>query len=266
METAEEVDGDEEACDRCGDFAELTSYGESWLCTPCVGRLPAIQREPPTFVNVLVGSLTVFVRILPSAWAITLVVNLPYTVITSLYPAQGTLGVVLPGLAYGSTVGMLATGAILLMAHRAIQGEKAEPVHCLNIAAKRWVRVFSANLVAGLLVAAYSLLFLVPGIVKNFSLFLALPIVLHEDVSTTEALDESTRRMRGHRAVAFAAACALLPIAGLYAALTFGLVLLERSLGSSFALTLTMQIAQEPLTILALCLPAVLYAKRLWPG
>lgn len=259
----DEADVDEDdACDRCGSFAELRCYDQRWLCPACVERLSAVERDSIGVSSVLSGTLFVVGRVLLPAWAIAFVVHLPHAVAVALVPELLRLPYALLGLVYGLTIGVLSTGATLAMARRAIRGEPLEPVRCLTLAAERWWRLCSSNLRVQLVTMIYFGLLIVPGIVRGLSLLVAVPVAFHEGFDAGDALDESTRRMRGHRSAAFIVAILLLGVAFvLGVAVLTAIVLVEQSFGPSVALTILAQSVFLPGAILVTCLMAVLYAK-----
>ena len=93
------------------------------------------------------------------------------------------------------TVGFCNAFRLLL-----VRGDREIPDNMYKIATKNyWHKVWSMFLM-GLFVALWSLLFIIPGIVKSFSYALT-PFILEEnpDLTANEAIDRSRAMMRGHK-------------------------------------------------------------------
>ena len=64
---------------------------------------------------------------------------------------------------------------------------------------EKWLNIFVANLIAGIIIALCSLLFVIPGIIMALAYTFATLIVLDTKLSGVEALKESREMMKGHK-------------------------------------------------------------------
>jgi len=131
--------------------------------------------------------------------------------------------------------------------------------------------LLGVRFVANLVTLLFTLLLIVPGVMKAMSLLLVMPIALHEN--NGDAMSSSTQRMQGHRMNAFIACCvAAAPLLLAVSSLVCVSVVLavaqnvdgtapaapsgfESVLG--LALGIVIPVTSLPLTLV----PAVLYAK-----
>ena len=253
-------------CERCGDFAELVDYDGHRLCADCMSRLSEIERTPPTAGNLLSDTARVLGRVGLPAALIVMCFDLPVVLLEVFVPDLPALVSTL----WGATVSIIGSGAVLGLAHRAIRGEAADVGAALSRAGERASGLIGANFLSSIVVLLYSLLLIVPGIVRGLSLALVLPIALHEGTDGNTALRASTDRMMGHRAVAFVAYLlwGSLGVAGLglYLGLSFlleppAMVVLPEAL--TRALLVGAGVLLPVFMLPVSCTTAVLYAKTL---
>lgn len=250
-------------CERCGDYAELVDYDGHRICEDCIGRLSEIERTPPTIANVLSGAGTVLLRVGFPAAVLVSILDLPLTLAETFLPEMPMFVSSL----WSATVSILGQGAVLWMAHRAIRGERVDGIEALRRAADVWTRLVVTNFLAGIQIFLFTLLLIVPGVVRALSLAIALPIALHEEPDS--ALRESTRRMKGHRAVAFVAyliwglAWLLAVGASMVVYVGADLAYFEMADAELVGVSLLIGILFPVLTVPLTCTSAVLYAKTL---
>lgn len=95
----------------------------------------------------------------------------------------------------------------------------------INVVKEKWLNILIANVLTGLIVAACSLLFVIPGIIMAFAYTLVTYLVVDTDVSGSDALKQSREIMKGYKMdyfifiLSFIGWCLLVP-------LTFGLILI----------------------------------------
>lgn len=95
----------------------------------------------------------------------------------------------------------------------------------INVVKEKWLNILIANVLTGLIVAACSLLFVIPGIIMAFAYTLVTYLVVDTDVSGSDALKQSREIMKGYKMdyfifiLSFIGWCLLVP-------LTFGIILI----------------------------------------
>lgn len=95
--------------------------------------------------------------------------------------------------------GPLGVGAMLIYT-TVTAGETAQLEQLFEPFKTNFVSALLANLISGLLIVLYSLLLLVPGIIKAYSYAMVLYVLLFEpELSAMDALHRSEELMRGHR-------------------------------------------------------------------
>ncbi len=253
-------------CQRCGTYAVLVDYDGHRICEDCIARLSELERTPPTVGNLLAGSLWVLTRIGPVAALVLAVAELPIVLLELAVPDLPTL----VSTGWGATVSVLAQGLVLHLAQRAIRGEPMDFGRAFRRVSEAGGNLIFSNLLAGLHVFVFTLLLIVPGIVRGLSLALVLPIALHEDARSSDVLRASTDRMKGHRLTALAAYFVwgsgwLLVLAG-YLAFNFFLELPEGAAipeAMYWAVAVGGGVLLQVLMLPVVCTTAVLYAKTL---
>ena len=102
------------------------------------------------------------------------------------------------------------------------QGTYADLMHVL----KNWrfaLKLVGLTLVTGILVSLWSMLLVIPGIVKSYSYSQAFKVMLENpSMSITEAIKESKKLMDGHKMEYFILDLSFIPW-GLLVAITFGI-------------------------------------------
>lgn len=253
-------------CDRCGTFAELVDYDGHQICEDCIGRLSEIERTPPTVGNVLSGSLWVLGQIALPAAVIVVLADLPVALIDTFIPELPFVST-----AWNATVTVLAQGAVFHLAHRAIRGDELDPMTALRRSVDSAGNLIITNFLAGLQIFFFTLLLIVPGVVRSLSLLLVIPVVLHEGEKTSDALRASTERMNGHRLTALVVNLvwsvvwggALAAYIAFAVALEFPEVGLNLSTGAINAILLAGALVIPVLMLPVTCVTAVFYAKTL---
>jgi hypothetical protein len=243
------------ACDRCGNFAELTRVGPRALCGVCLAR-------SDTSAGVLVRESW---AVLKTVWApvalILLCVHLPV--------AMGELFASVPfaiDQLHGTTFGLWASWTAQLLALRAYRREPLLPGDAITRTLRLAPRLWMTDLLAFLLIALFFVLLIVPGVLRALSYAVASLIILREGCRPREALRMSAMRMRGLRGAAFAAyLVALLPTALLF---TMAMIVADSPSPeegflppSSGPLEATLTLAFAAAFVPIYCVTAVLYER-----
>jgi hypothetical protein len=110
---------------------------------------------------------------------------------------------------WGFFVGTAAEMVVLHLAWQAIATREQQVAVGAAVSAvgQRLGALLGTRFFSNLLTLLYSLLLVVPGVMKALSLTLAMPIALHEGADANAAMAASTARMEGHRWTALFAYC-----------------------------------------------------------
>ncbi|MFW6050833.1 MAG: hypothetical protein ACODAU_06645 [Myxococcota bacterium] len=178
-------------CPRCGDFAELVPSGGTELCEPCLAR---IHDEPVTVGAIFKDAMRMVRQVGLPAAVVSIAFELPLVALNLTYGVPFLLST-----AYGSTVGVWATGAVMLMVYRASFGGRAAGGRSILDAAGAAGNLIFTGLLANAIATLFTLLLIVPGVLRMLSYAVVLPIVLFEGHTGLDALHSSAARLRGVR-------------------------------------------------------------------
>ncbi len=196
----------EHACERCGTYAPLSSkYGPS-LCAECIERTahPIVQTSA-SLGEVLTGVFQLLRVVgLPAVLLVTLA-ELPMSIFEFVVP---DVPFALSNL-WGFFVGTAAEMVVLHLAWQVIAKREQHVTvgAAVSVVGQRLGALLGTRFFSNLLTLLYSLLLVVPGVMKALSLTLAMPIALHEGADANAAMAASTTRMKGHRWTALFAYC-----------------------------------------------------------
>lgn len=98
---------------------------------------------------------------------------------------------------YSGTVGLIFVAAMVVAMIEAAEGGKRSFLRILGHGVSAWPNVFAARFRAGLWILLFTLLLIIPGIVKALSLCLVTQAALRS--GEQDALEASTRLTRGYR-------------------------------------------------------------------
>jgi len=189
-------------CPRCGSFAALHRWGSRSLCAECIERVRhPVESTPLTAGHLIVGVLQLLGPIAPKALVAVLLVELPLVALTLVGDPTGLIANL-----YGLAA-LVGTGAVIHLALCAAEGEQGTVRQALRSALRRWIGMLGAAIVSGLIVFFFTLLLVVPGILRALSYALVMPLIVSGEASGVDALEMSRRRMAGHRAQALLAYC-----------------------------------------------------------
>lgn len=111
---------------------------------------------------------------------------------------------------YSLFISIIADVAVLHLARQAITRDEPPSARvALGAATARYGTFVGARFVTNFVIGLWTVLLVVPGILKALSFFLMLPTVIHENVSGEAARSISEDRMNGRRGTLFAAMCGL---------------------------------------------------------
>lgn len=255
-------------CDRCGTFASLSPLRGQLLCEACTERvLHPIERAPMGTASLLSGVWEIWRVLWWRALLLVVAFELPFLLITALVPAAQAVD------RFSWFVTVLADGALILLVMQVIEGRTVSARGALSEVTTRWGAIIWASLLSNLIIGLFTLLLIVPGVLRALSYLLVLPVVLHDEGRGSDALSSSSKLMEGSRSHVFVTWLVLFlpPLLVLFAYVGVGLwlegVFTETpSLdGPSPATTALLDVVAPIGVVLALIplklLPAVVYAK-----
>lgn len=165
-----------------------------------------------TFGRVLGRSLRIFGENTLAFSVLVLVLHLPGLALTLLAGAPPAAGESRPGyellsLASGllnGLLGLVSAGALTHGALRSMAGRRSTPGELLAFGFRSFGTVFVVSLNAGLRIALWSFLLLVPGIAAACRFFVAVPAAVAERAaSSSESVERSAALTAGHRFAIF---------------------------------------------------------------
>lgn len=189
-----------EICDRCGAFAELFPREDGRFCADCLERLKRpIERGEITVGSVFAGTWMLMKAAGPKSLLVLVAFSAPFVAMLVAWPEHPTL----LGLAY-APVFLIVNVTIFGLCQASVEpGGQVQIGPALSRTVRRFWPLFAVDLMVAIAVNLGTLLLVVPGIILGLSFFVALPIVLHEDLRGVEAIGASYDRMKGHRLVTF---------------------------------------------------------------
>ncbi len=186
-------------CQRCGNFAKRARLGDRRWCLDCLKRADPIERDRITAGSLASATFALAARAAPRL----LVPALGYALLTAVLqhqfaesPVASLLGTVL---GFVWAIGLVSMRIDLALA--IVEGRPLPPMGELVAAVtRRFGSIFRLQLMCSLAVLGWSLLLVVPGIMRALDLMLAPEmLVLEGHEETSVAMNESTVRVRGHR-------------------------------------------------------------------
>jgi hypothetical protein len=186
-------------CERCGNFGKRARLGERRWCLECLDRCDPIEREPIGVVSLASATLALAMRSAPRLLVPTLAFGIVVAVIDLQFEASAATTAV--GAVLGGLWGLVAVSLRVDAAMSVVEGRVLPSMGELFAAAgRRMGGLFRLQLMSTFVVAAWSLLLVIPGIMRALDLALAPAIfVLEREGEVSAAMSESTARMRGHR-------------------------------------------------------------------
>jgi len=123
-----------------------------------------------------------------------ILVELPLVVITLVGDPTGMIAVF-----YG-LVAIVGSAAAIHIALEHVGGRPSPSMpRALRVGVSSWLGLLAAGIFAGLIVLFFGLLLIVPGVLRALSYAMISPLVVSGECYGVDALEESRRRMRGHR-------------------------------------------------------------------
>jgi len=214
MSADDQPDGAGETCPRCGSYAALRWHGRRrQLCDECIERVRhPLESAPATGGAVLAGVGQLLAATGPRLAFAAALIQVPLAALILLTDLPAT------ALSLYAFVSLLGTGAVIDLALRVIDDERAAVGAAYRVALQKWLGMIAAEIFAGLIILAFALLLLVPGIVRALSYAIVLPLIVDGEAHGVDALETSRKRMRGHRLQALLAyAVAFVPGIASYA-------------------------------------------------
>jgi len=217
-------------CERCGRFLceACAVTREPPRCADCharVGDPLGILSQPFSVGSAFANGWTLFRRALPGILPIALLFGVPGGLLGhAVKESAGWRSVSWTSL-FEATVGLLAMGANFALMVGIAEGSRVSVRQALRQGLSSWRELFGVNLIQGVQILLYSLLFLIPGIIKAVNFALCLPAAFREPGH--DALKTSATLVNGRRWEVFGMLVGCYGIAtvpGFAAGFVFGLV------------------------------------------
>ncbi|MDF1564582.1 MAG: hypothetical protein P1V51_16170 [Deltaproteobacteria bacterium] len=185
-------------CDRCGTFEDLRPMRGQMLCAPCSEKvLHVIEREELSVGSLLSGVWMMLKELWLPCLALVAIFELPLLLLTALVPEAETVD------RFSWFITIIADGAMIILALRLIEGREATVGIALSETMKRWGAMIWASILSNLITLLFTLLLIVPGVLRALSYAVILPVVLTDRGKGADALSDSAAMMEGHRAPVF---------------------------------------------------------------
>ncbi len=95
----------------------------------------------------------------------------------------------------------VATAAVVYGVFEGLRGRRATIGQCLSVAASRWTAILGLSILTVLVVGTGFLLFVIPGIIATYGLFVAGPVLIVEGLEPVEAMKRSWKLTDGFKMI-----------------------------------------------------------------
>lgn len=127
----------------------------------------------------------------------TIIYGLVVGVSDALVQNLGTVGMIIGAVSsFCATIFFMASDVIILNFTRGEEVSFNAVVECFK---NKWLQLFVTSLLVDIFVMLWSLLFVIPGIIKAYAYTMASLIVIDTDLSGTAAIKESMKMMDGYK-------------------------------------------------------------------
>lgn len=190
-------------CQRCGRFMceECTASRTPPYCTGCAERYQdplGVLAQPFSIGSALGNGWTLFSRTLPRLLPVALIIGGLSGLLTYFVGASGGKSVSGPvDRLFDVTVGLIADGAFLALMVGEAEGAPRDVGTSLKEGLSAWPRLFGARFRSGLMILVFTLMLVVPGIMKALSLAVVTEAAYREP--GLDALENSTFLTEGRR-------------------------------------------------------------------
>jgi hypothetical protein len=187
------------ACERCGRFlCEACRVSEQPpRCAPCNARMAdplGILAQPFSIAAALRNGWRLFLGAFPGILAVSVIFSIPSGLITYALETSGSSS---NGRLYEVTLGLVGVGACMALMVGVAEGRQCGVGKALGQGLRAWPRLFGARFRSGLWIILYSLLLIVPGVIKAVTLALATEAAFLEPQK--DSLASSTTLTTGRR-------------------------------------------------------------------
>ena len=190
------------ACTRCGSFIceSCAASVDPPFCAPCFAKrgIPLLA-EPFSFGGAFGGSFKLFLPVVGPILGACAIVAVPLGLLNWFMEEQlvGTLWKTYLSMIAGATVGLIAVIASLALMTRKAEGRDPTFGWAMGEGVRAWPRVFGARFVAGVKILLWTLLLIIPGIVKGVRLSMVDPVAYLQDSPSPTDRSEELVRGRG---------------------------------------------------------------------
>jgi hypothetical protein len=163
---------------------------------------PALESRPGFSAgSVLSRGFSVWISNLPLFFGVSFICYLPLILIPKADPANPASVLVTTGviLLVTSIIAPLVSGAVIRGVFEQLRGSRSGFGDSLRVAFRAAWRIFCTAFLAGIIVGLFTLLLIVPGIMRFCSYYAAIPAAVVEGTGASESLSRSKTLAGGYR-------------------------------------------------------------------
>jgi hypothetical protein len=187
-----------EPCPLCGENAPLFWHGRRILCASCIEEnTHAAERGELSMANLVKGA----VALSREVGLVVVALILGYSLISKgiLHAAALEEHTYLAASIAREIIGLIFVAAAFDIGLTRLDGETPLLRRSLSVGAQKFLPLFLAQSLQGLIVLVHGFFLIVPGVVKALSYAVVTPLVASGEAGAISCLYESARRMNGHR-------------------------------------------------------------------
>jgi hypothetical protein len=187
-----------EPCPLCEKKSPLFWHGRRVLCASCIeDNTHVAERGEITMANLVRGGVALFRDV---GWVVVALI-LGYSIISKaiLYAAALEDETQLAASYAREILGLIFVAAAFDIGLTRLDGETPSLRSSLSRGVQKFLPLFLAQSLQGLIVLVHGLFLLIPGVVKALSYAVVTPLVVSGEAGAVSCLHESWRRMNGHR-------------------------------------------------------------------
>ena len=185
-------------CPECGQAADLYWHGRRVLCESCIEKnTHEAERGDISMGNLVKGAMALFRDV---GWAVVALI-LTYSFVSKaiLHALAFDDNTYLAASFAQEIIGLIFLAAAFDLGLTRLDGEIPSMRRSLEQGVRKFLPLFLAQILQGLIVIVHGLFLVIPGVVKALSYAVVTPLVVSGEAGAISCLHESWRRMHGHR-------------------------------------------------------------------